>query len=163
MTTKQDFVDPVTPAAAAVVTPDLSGYALKTDLVTPPTPMAVAPPAVGSASQVGASGMYARGDHTHKSSVQCKTGVTDANGQVTVSWDAGFFSAAPNIMGMAVLDSAGAAYSVTPMTVTATGATFQVRKLTPLPASILSVGVLASYNTAPIAPAGLTLFVSAHA
>ena len=154
MTTKQDFADPT------AATPDLSGYALKTDLAAP---MSVAPPAVGAASQIGSSSMYARGDHTHKSSVQCKVGVTDANGQVAVTWDIGFFAASPNIMGMAVMDSAGSAYTVTPMTVTATGATFQVRKLTPLPASIVTLTVLASYNTAPIAPAGLTLFVSAHA
>lgn len=65
----------VVPAA-----PDLSGYAIKADL---PAPSGAMPPATALDSQPGTATAYARADHTHAARVQRTVVTTAADGTYT--------------------------------------------------------------------------------
>lgn len=91
---------------------------------------------------------------------QCAPALTDANGQVALTWPFAFADV-PIPISFQVLDPAGGVYAWTLLANSATGLTYQLKKQRPLPVVLALLGALQGYDTYQTAPAGLTCYLSA--
>lgn len=141
--------------------PDLSGYAAKTDM---PAPASATPPATALDGQPGTAVAYARADHTHAARVQRTVVTTAADGTYTWTFARPIVVTAgktPPISYMVEDNGSPVVVQVTGRTMTSDGTndthtavTVKAQRSRALPATLISLGALISFDIFGIPASG---------
>lgn len=139
--------------------PDLSGYALKTDIPSVPAASQATPPAAALNGSVGTTtDVYALADHTHEVKVQRTIVTTDASGNATWTF-AKSFNNLPAVTALANTTGMPIAISITAKS--KTSVSIQAKQSRALPAVLTLLTNLLSYNIFSDAASGVQIDVFA--